>query len=61
MERSGIFSQETTCYAGGGQKLIAQKLSSKVYNKIVQVYCKTQRRKVNGKYKRFAEPYKMAV
>ena len=28
MERSGIFSQETTRYAGGGQGLIAKKLSS---------------------------------
>ncbi|MBD5440988.1 MAG: hypothetical protein HDR33_08230 [Treponema sp.] len=28
MERSRIFSQETTRYAGGGQGLIAKKLSS---------------------------------
>ena len=33
----------------------------KRYNKIVQVYCITPRRKVNGKYKRFVKSYKMAM
>lgn len=41
--------------------MLIKKLSSQVYNEIVQDYCVTQRRKVDGKCKILAEPYKMAV